>query len=703
MDDELNQERWMVATPRVPTFTLLPNLRRVLFGALVICVGMTAVACQREAHSDSQAHRNRPVITATPNPAPCGDGLGVTNVAWDTGNESSGYVFVSEDGTEPRLFAAGARGSKRAAWVRTGVRYEFRLYADEAHTRELASVVVTCRGNGFVAVWMTGAVWAALIVGSVLGWRWALNANRVAIVAGAERFAALALLLVSLILFARLVAAVPLSGTWLLDLDPLPDGEQYFAGAMSLAREGRFGVHVAGHLVPPQYPFGYSALMVPFLWAGLEPVTVPFIVNRAVGLTLIVAVFLWLWRTERPAAAGVAAVLLATLPSFIILCRSPMSEVSASAAVLAAVLGLRTFARRGRLLAGVCGAFVLGVSVSFRVANVFFVLAIPSVAIMTSRIWAERVKTLLMLASAYVIGAAPILWYNWRHLGSPFRFGYALWVPKVGTLTTAFGVSNLRMNLTEVWQEVTQTEVGFEVSNLFGNGSYYGPAFVALVALMLFGSRRTLTFRLFTIPVMAYTVMMLLYELNDQRFLFPVLLLAVPAVAVSAADVIRRAFVRRDWRSVGSAIAVSALLVAAALGYPDRDGRIELGNLANVTRFQGRPPVYTVIGELNRLATGRRMLIFTDAQTPFVYALTRGDRIVSPIRTSLEPEPDRYTPEDREAQRRWALADGTVFAAVVATATGEIPTICPAPQGFEWHVVFRRGDTMAIAELQRRP
>ena len=152
-------------------------------------------------------------------------------------------------------------------------------------------------------------------------------------------FIGLLLLCVGLILFARLVLAVPLSGTWLPDLHPRPDGEEYFAGAMSLAHEGVFTIHVAGRRVPPRYPFGYSLLMVPILWSHVNPISAPFVVNRLVGLALIISLFLWTWRTCGPTAAGVAVLVTVTMPAFVILCRSPMSEVSACAVVLASMVG----------------------------------------------------------------------------------------------------------------------------------------------------------------------------------------------------------------------------------------------------------------------------------------------------------------------------------------------------------------------------
>ena len=45
------------------------------------------------------------------------DGNGSTEIAWDTGNGSMGFVFVTEDGGKPVLFANGSRGSQIAPWI----------------------------------------------------------------------------------------------------------------------------------------------------------------------------------------------------------------------------------------------------------------------------------------------------------------------------------------------------------------------------------------------------------------------------------------------------------------------------------------------------------------------------------------------------------------------------------------------------------
>lgn len=82
------------------------------------------------------------MITATPNPVPEGEGEGTTVVAWDTGGDTDGQVYVSVDQGEEKLFAAGPGGEKQATWIGLGRTYHFRLYEGKGRARLLGSVSV---------------------------------------------------------------------------------------------------------------------------------------------------------------------------------------------------------------------------------------------------------------------------------------------------------------------------------------------------------------------------------------------------------------------------------------------------------------------------------------------------------------------------------------------------------------------------------
>lgn len=75
-------------------------------------------------------------ISATP---PSG---GSSTITWNTGDGSTGQVYVSVNGKSDVLFASGSGGSATAAWIQPGNTYVFRLYQGTAHAVVLAQTTV---------------------------------------------------------------------------------------------------------------------------------------------------------------------------------------------------------------------------------------------------------------------------------------------------------------------------------------------------------------------------------------------------------------------------------------------------------------------------------------------------------------------------------------------------------------------------------
>jgi hypothetical protein len=88
-----------------------------------------------------------PTLTATPNPVPAGSGSGTTKIDWNTGDGSTGQVYVSRDGAPEKLYAEGKKGSKEATWIQGGATYNFRLYTGKEHAKMIATVTVTREKN----------------------------------------------------------------------------------------------------------------------------------------------------------------------------------------------------------------------------------------------------------------------------------------------------------------------------------------------------------------------------------------------------------------------------------------------------------------------------------------------------------------------------------------------------------------------------
>ena len=81
-------------------------------------------------------------LIAFPHQVPVGRLMGATKITWDTGDDSAGEVYVSENGEQETLFATGHQGSKEATWILADQSYEFRLYAGTEHNRLLDEVRV---------------------------------------------------------------------------------------------------------------------------------------------------------------------------------------------------------------------------------------------------------------------------------------------------------------------------------------------------------------------------------------------------------------------------------------------------------------------------------------------------------------------------------------------------------------------------------
>ena len=86
-----------------------------------------------------------PMIMASPNPVPAGEGTGTTTITWNTGDETMGYVYVSVNDREESLFARSPQSFRAANWIQTGSTYQFRLYNGTERGKLLAETTVTRR------------------------------------------------------------------------------------------------------------------------------------------------------------------------------------------------------------------------------------------------------------------------------------------------------------------------------------------------------------------------------------------------------------------------------------------------------------------------------------------------------------------------------------------------------------------------------
>jgi hypothetical protein len=121
---------------------------------------------QNVSGSNSERVSGRPVITAKPERVILGEGSGSTEIEWDTGDGSMGFVFVTEDVRKPVLFANGSRGREVAPWIGKHT-YTFELSRDDQRQILLAKVTVLGSADNTssqqTVSWQVLARWALII------------------------------------------------------------------------------------------------------------------------------------------------------------------------------------------------------------------------------------------------------------------------------------------------------------------------------------------------------------------------------------------------------------------------------------------------------------------------------------------------------------------------------------------------------------
>src|SRR5213083_2745524 len=250
--------------------------------------------------------------------------------------------------------------------------------------------------------------------------------------ATAQFVVGLLLLLCALTFYYFAVLRIDYRKTTLLDLGPHPDATEYFAQAKALQRDGWPSIKIGYEKLPSRYPFGYPALMLP--WLKILPegdaVLAPFRTSQTTGLLLLLAVFAFYAYLAMPLTGGFAALLLATLPGFFTFCRSSLSDISASVLIVSAFmfgyLGLKE-ERRWKIY---LSAVLLGLSINIRIQSLFFAPLLLAIALLPVR--GRRTQWFLHCAAvpaAFVLAASPVLVLNAIQFHSPFKTGYDFWIP----------------------------------------------------------------------------------------------------------------------------------------------------------------------------------------------------------------------------------------------------------------------------------
>ena len=235
--------------------------------------------------------------------------------------------------------------------------------------------------------------------------------------------------------FARMVAI------WRgCELMPWPDGLEYAASALNLAKGRGAVLHFGGYTYPSRYTAGYPLLVEFFSLLFSRQVLVLWVPTFATALLSILLLFLigrlWIGR----ATGLIAALLLAYSPVFITYSTLVMSDVPTLFVTIFAVQMVLDATedapalRLPRIWYWLVFGLVAGLSTIMRPTNATILVGLGVCVVMVPlerRDVASLVKAGALVAVGFAIPVAWQLHQNAINLGSPFASGYAWWVPEV--------------------------------------------------------------------------------------------------------------------------------------------------------------------------------------------------------------------------------------------------------------------------------
>jgi hypothetical protein len=378
------------------------------------------------------------------------------------------------------------------------------------------------------------------------------------------------LFICALVFYYFSVLRIDYRNTNLLDLGT-SDPTHYFAQAKALLRYGMPSIQIGYDKMPSLWPAGYPALMLPWLkiLPEADSILAPFRTNQTIGLLLLFSVFGFYLYLAMPLTGGFAALLLATLPGFFTFCRSPLSDISASAfAVLAfmfAYLGLKEECRWKIYLS----AAFLGLSVNIRLQSIFFVPLLLAMALFPVK--GARVRWLLHCLAfpiVFVMAVSPLLVLNTIQFQSPLKTGYDYYLGPVLAKVPVFSWRYIPDNAAMLWRELAVRPQKFTAINQFGTGTCFVAAFILLACVGVFFIRlNRFVFCAFSAGLSFFALTISLFPVMYLGYYLPLIMLLVAVAVLPVTWAVENLVLPK--RTIAS-LAIFVLFAAASLGYPSR-------------------------------------------------------------------------------------------------------------------------------------
>jgi 4-amino-4-deoxy-L-arabinose transferase-like glycosyltransferase len=224
------------------------------------------------------------------------------------------------------------------------------------------------------------------------------------------------------------------------ELMPWPDGLEYAAAAVNLAKGRGAVLHFGGYTYPSRYTGGYP-LILDFFYRSMGADFRPY-TSLILGMLAVLGVFMLTRGQFRRLAATIAALLLTLSPVFITYSSLVMSDVPTLFVTICAavmlVVATSDYATQSpswvRISAWLIFGLLAGFSTIIRPTNATILVGLVGCVFMVP-LERQDLPSLLKAGIAIAVGfAIPVAWQlhqNSIHLGSAFASGYSWWVPEV--------------------------------------------------------------------------------------------------------------------------------------------------------------------------------------------------------------------------------------------------------------------------------
>src|SRR5947208_2612712 len=377
------------------------------------------------------------------------------------------------------------------------------------------------------------------------------------------------LFICALVFYYFSVLRIDYRNTNLLDLGT-SDPTHYFAQAKALLRYGWPSIQIGYDRMPSLWPAGYPALMLPWLkiLPEADSILAPFRTNQTIGLLPLFSVFGFYLYLAMPLTGGFAALLLATLPGFFTFCRSPLSDISASAfvalAFMFAYLGLKE-ERRWKIY---LSAVFLGLSVNIRLQSIFFVPLLLAMTLFPVK--GARVRWLLhclALPIVFALAASPLLVLNTIQFHSPLQTGYGYYLNPVLTKVAPFSWRYIPDNAAMLWRELALRPQKYTHVNQFATGTCFVAAFIFLACVGGFFIRLNRFVICAFSAGLSFFALIICFPVHHLGYYLPILMLLVALAALPVTWAVENLVLPK--RTIAS-LAIFVLFAATVLGYPSR-------------------------------------------------------------------------------------------------------------------------------------